>query len=112
MQNTSEVFKPTLPNRTGCVVVQGSFNELYDIIKDNNLNIEFNDLVTYLRKYTDKIEKLDQRSVFQAYYWRKLSVVDIRTCFGYHTNDEVIKLLDGGLEAYIMAIYHDVGVKE
>ena len=113
MQSTDQcsvVF--TIPNRKEYVTAHGSIDELFNIIKQNKINIEFSDVVYTLRKYTDAIEDQAQRSIFSAYYWRKMSVVEIRTMLGYKTNGEVTTLLNKGLEAYIKALHYDVGQTE
>lgn len=89
----------------------GTVKTLYQLIENNNINIDtaeiMNSMPIYVMYFTE-----NQAIVFKAYYWRQMSINDIRMQYRFRSLCDVDRTLKSATNKYIKLLKADYGVKE
>ena len=84
----------------------GSLNTLLDMLSKHGVSITMQELMRimplYLLNMTEK-----QKTVFRSYYWKKMSIHEIRVSFGYKAISDVERPLIGATNKFIKLLLDD-----
>lgn len=88
----------------------GSLYKLEEIINEHNIDITTQEIMKTLPSYTKDMTD-NQRIAFIGYYWKQMSIHNIRVSFNFRRISDVERPLKSATEKYIKMLKADYGIK-
>lgn len=98
------------PERTEEINTPGSMYKLNERIAAEKINITAQEIIKTLPSYLPQFTE-NQQLVFKAYYWRQMSIHEIRITFGFKSINDVERPLKSATEKYIRLLKADYSTK-
>ncbi len=89
---------------------RGSLYKLEEVINQNKIDIDVMGIMSSLSKYVKRLEP-NEENVFKSFYWRQMSVSDIRKLYCFKSNNSVFELLSQSTDKYITILKQNFGIK-